>query len=100
MANFLQIWYEDMLKLKWQRQYHGERLFENLQEVKNEIEQFFDPNDFIIEEELNSKNWLLHVLHDRQPGAVALVVELAELLRYLRLSKLQIFTAFTLKTVK
>jgi hypothetical protein len=101
MINYLQQWYDAMTSLKWRKLYHDERLFLNLSAIKKEIELFFEPQDFIGDgKSLNPKNWLLHVLHDKQPGAIAIVAELAELLRYMRLSGAGDFYKFRSKNGK
>lgn len=87
MVNFFQQWYDEMLAFKWKHVLQDHILFQNLSEIKKELELFFDTEDFITAAPLNPKNWLLHLLHDRQPGAISLMAELAELLRYLRISR-------------
>jgi hypothetical protein len=82
--NALESWRAFALEIKWKRADHNNPFLTRINEACDEIEKFFNPKDFDPEVNVDSDNWMLHLLVNKQLGPISFISEIAELLRHLR----------------
>jgi len=83
-TNYIDAWYQEMRLIKWTRLLRNDPYFRNLDDIKEELDAFFDPGDFNRVTAINPDNWLLHIFSNQQDGSIYVINETAELLRFFK----------------
>lgn len=80
--NYIIDWHSQMQLLKWHNVLHNDPYFKKLDCVKDELINFFNPEDFNRSTIIDPDNWILHTFFNAHYSSIFVVSEVAELLKY------------------